>query len=139
MKPEYYHWIERDNPIRYVLRIISCLKAMTPRARKYGVQYYFSRKFRRRIHAKERRKLRGAGFMSRIKEIRLRIGKERGHCCAWCRGTEQLELDHIIPVSKGGSNDDTNLQILCRWCHVTKTKIDEGVIDPGFRVLTCRR
>ena len=31
-----------------------------------------------------------------------------------------LELDHIIPRSKGGPDVDSNLQLLCGWCNRTK-------------------
>lgn len=29
--------------------------------------------------------------------------------------------DHIVPLSKGGADIDSNLQSLCRPCHTTKT------------------
>ena len=36
------------------------------------------------------------------------------------------ELDHIVPLHKGGSNDQDNLQALCVPCHRAKTAIDMG-------------
>ncbi len=31
------------------------------------------------------------------------------------------EIDHIIPLSEGGSNDTSNLQALCLMCHRVKS------------------
>jgi 5-methylcytosine-specific restriction endonuclease McrA len=31
-----------------------------------------------------------------------------------------LEIDHIRPVSRGGTNDPDNLQVLCRDCNAGK-------------------
>lgn len=42
-----------------------------------------------------------------------------GSKCVWCGETreEALEIDHFIPLSWCGSNDLSNLQILCSNCH----------------------
>ena len=32
------------------------------------------------------------------------------------------EIDHIIEVTQGGTNDISNLQVLCPCCHSVKTK-----------------
>lgn len=38
--------------------------------------------------------------------------------CKLCnKKTEHLELHHIIPKSRGGSNDESNLIELCSECH----------------------
>ncbi|MEU5382663.1 HNH endonuclease [Kitasatospora cineracea] len=41
--------------------------------------------------------------------------------CRQCGEREELEVDHRIPVSRGGSWELENLQTLCRPCHRRKT------------------
>lgn len=33
------------------------------------------------------------------------------------------EIDHIIPLSKGGSDDDANVRCLCKGCHAARTRM----------------
>ena len=40
--------------------------------------------------------------------------------CAQCGTSENLTLDHVIPMRKGGTNEVNNFQILCMDCNRRK-------------------
>lgn len=47
--------------------------------------------------------------------------------CVRCSSEENLTIDHIFPVSRGGSDDVENLQILCKSCNSKKgSKVGEA-------------
>ena len=33
---------------------------------------------------------------------------------------KKFDIDHITPLSSGGTNNEDNLQILCKPCHIDK-------------------
>lgn len=40
--------------------------------------------------------------------------------CAACPATDNLQLDHIVAIANGGTNDEVNLQFLCGPCNSSK-------------------
>jgi len=57
------------------------------------------------------------------REVRQRVWQKYGGQCAECGDTQYLEFDHVIPVAKGGSNSDVNVQLLCRKCNLKKSDL----------------
>jgi hypothetical protein len=54
--------------------------------------------------------------------VRAMVLLRDGARCRRCRTAVHLEVDHIIPVSKGGKTEESNLQTLCRRCNRHKWK-----------------
>jgi hypothetical protein len=50
----------------------------------------------------------------------LAIGLRDGFYCKNCGSIDDICIDHILPVSRGGGNDESNLQLLCRSCNSKK-------------------
>ncbi|OLP17619.1 HNH endonuclease [Leptolyngbya sp. 'hensonii'] len=57
---------------------------------------------------------------------------ERDRCqcqsCGKTDGEANLQVDHIIPLAQGGSNDISNFQTLCQTCNQMK----RDRLDPRF-------
>lgn len=56
------------------------------------------------------------------------VGQRDGFCCARCLSTKRLTLDHKRPVIAGGTNDPSNLQLLCVSCNSSKGKNIEKLL-----------
>jgi 5-methylcytosine-specific restriction enzyme A len=62
-------------------------------------------------------------------EQRRRIRVRDNYTCRMCRRPVRIgEVDHIIALENGGTNDDDNQQLLCIECHKVKTAIDRGYV-----------
>ncbi len=64
-----------------------------------------------------------------VREYVLSRDNQQCRGCGKQGSKANLQIDHIIPVSRGGSNDISNLQTLCRKCNQKK----RDHLDPQFR------
>jgi len=53
--------------------------------------------------------------------VKLSVWRRDQGKCVQCESKEKLEYDHIIPISKGGSNTERNVQLLCEKCNREKS------------------
>jgi hypothetical protein len=71
----------------------------------------------------------GAGWGSRYisKAVKEAVFARDGGVCQHCGSGERIEYDHIVPVSSGGSGEESNVQLLCAPCNRRKrTKPNEA-------------
>lgn len=62
--------------------------------------------------------------------LRLEVMQRDNFHCQRCGAGQEtgakLEVDHITPISRGGTNDPHNLQTLCRICNLAKSNYVVG-------------
>lgn len=70
-----------------------------------------------------------------IKGFRLKIILRDSYKCAYCSiDNVLLEIEHIIPKSKGGRNNLKNLVLSCRECNLKKgNQLPLEIKDDGLR------
>ena len=54
------------------------------------------------------------------------VSQRAAHHCEYCRAPEAIfnfpfEIEHIIPLSQNGTDDEANLALSCRSCNIHKT------------------
>jgi hypothetical protein len=53
-------------------------------------------------------------------EVQRFVFRRDGGHCQRCGSAEQIQFDHVIPLTMGGSNQAENLQLLCATCNREK-------------------
>ncbi|HUW15223.1 MAG TPA: HNH endonuclease, partial [Anaerolineae bacterium] len=99
----------------------------------YGKEYYeehrdeiaaYAKKYREEHieeHAVYSRRRRARKVGATVEPFDERLVWERdGRECAYCGSTENLTLDHIVPLAKGGAHSPDNLCVLCKSCNSSK-------------------
>lgn len=66
-----------------------------------------------------------------MSESGLKLLKKQKGKCAICSSEfkygDMMEIDHIVPILKGGKRITSNIQLVHKHCHHKKTGIDKSV------------
>ena len=60
------------------------------------------------------------------------VAERAGHRCEYCQAPEAIfnlsfEVEHIIPLSRGGRDEEDNLALSCRACNMRKSDFLDGL------------
>lgn len=70
-----------------------------------------------------KRRLGGSTWQAMRRKV---FADQHGFCAACGRTMADWHMDHITPLSKGGSETRENFQGLCIQCHEKKSAADKG-------------
>ncbi len=79
---------------------------------------------------------RGSMTAQRIARIFQACGGRCHKCSRKLGPGDDYDIDHVVALENGGTDDDTNLAPCCDWCHVEKTADDHGQAGHGRRMAT---
>ena len=76
-----------------------------------------------------------SGYIS--EQIRARVQTQADNRCGYCLSPQQyilgmLEIDHLIPRSRGGGDEEENLWLACSLCNTFKSA-QTHTVDPVTR------
>ena len=54
------------------------------------------------------------------KSVRQRVLIRDEYRCVKCSSQKDLQFDHNVAVANGGSNEEDNVQVLCKICNLRK-------------------
>lgn len=83
-------------------------------------EYHKNNPWVARQHSQKRRATKANANGSHSAQDQRERLAAHGHKCIYCGFTEDLHLDHIKPLSQGGSNWPSNLAPACGSCNLSK-------------------
>lgn len=118
---------QKNNPDKFKANQKKYRKSHLEQRRIYNNEWRNKNKEKALIHVHNRRarKLGNGGCSYTVDDVKniLIFQKQK---CAICRISikSSYHIDHIIPLSKGGSNAKENIQLLCPSCNLSKSACD---------------
>ncbi len=108
------------NKERILERTSAYKKAHKSQSKEYKRRYYRDNPDKVKEHFHRRKARLKANGGSYTVEEWLDLCKKYDNKCLCCGKKEKLTVDHIVPLSRGGTNYIENIQPLCNECNASK-------------------
>lgn len=92
-------------------------KEVNERARTQQRLAYFGANRARILERNQRRRIATSGASEELSEFVAALYEMP---CAYCGAIENIEIDHVLPLSRGGVHEAANLAPACRFCNRSK-------------------
>lgn len=70
--------------------------------------------------------------------VRARVFERCGGRCHKCRrkvmASDTWTLEHLVAITNGGANRESNLDVTCEWCLPAKNRADAAIKRKGTKV-----
>ncbi|MEV4976392.1 HNH endonuclease [Streptomyces scopuliridis] len=109
------------------MRCIDCTEPATHRGR--CKTHHATYEGRPSVRSRRARGRRRASRRDAAARLRRRVQERGSAWCDWCLGdfpADGVDVDHVRPLSLGGEDIDSNVQVLCHGCHQLKTAAEFG-------------
>ena len=93
-------------------------KANPGKQREYNRRWFKANPAKKREYMRRRRAAKRGATVEPVDEAA--IYERCGYTCVYCGATEDLTLDHVIPLAGGGAHSEDNLVVACRRCNSSK-------------------
>lgn len=109
----------RDHRRRYM---VDHYATHPERHREYSRKHYYKHREQERARGHNARAKRAAiKGRYRARDIRILYIRQKGKCAYCdCELNRKFHIDHIVPLSRGGSNYRSNLALACAHCNLSK-------------------
>lgn len=94
--------------------------AANPGKEKIKIKEYSKTEHGRAVQIAKWHRYRSRKLSGKVTASQIRALLQTHKACVICSENKKLEIDHIVPLSKGGNHHISNLQVLCRSCNRKK-------------------